>query len=902
MEDETPEQRALRTKLEDYRQKKEEERKNRLNWAARGSSADCTGAANVSGMSWFRYVASGASGGVSMLETITGTAKPFIVASTKDVLQAPINTSINAVTLEERLRSASKPRDVRFSAFGSTIPKTAGAPSAKATVPKAKSVSRVASSKSLGMAKAATAVGNGKPTVQTLKATNPSMIARRNAPPSKSAPPPPVSRKPTISKAASPRKSTVPNASNSTATTRPQKSNPSVSKIVTRSASNNTQAPTVSGSVPAREPSLTKTGLNTGPVEVQLEEPISPWHLAEANEIEDNIATLQHNEEHNLGALVREATLACLRQTPPQKAAVSSIGIQTSPALVEKLVEQFLREHQEARGLVEAASRSTTLIGYKEPKDPSYSTLSAFEPMHLHSTHFNAIGAVAEDADPNKGLYPDIPDFEPMEFDIPKAVEREGKIRSALLDIKNDAEFYREHIKTSPFHFFLSPIILRVVSVDQGYVIAEKEVDVPAVDCFTWLDAFTAYKNLGPSIGQALFQLLAISAFTSPRDDTDATMVRRVQFASDGRPRFIRQQPYLRKEFWMNWMWFEWKHGFFENSLNILYFGSAMLDNEETRAELQAFWQLCAERHNEELQDGENCPAEYSPPPPAMHILEPGQSPPLPSWTSEGGRNSQLDVTVTPSPPRSAYLEGRIRRPFADTPVFPETPLERIGIAALNNDVTPTPRNLGSLLRSGRQRVGSTPYPRKSDVYGEIIGMLGAMQLNDDGQAQEDAMEDVVTSENKENEVKTAVATPRAKKEGKKRIGVRFGPEVMEGSTVTLLTPVRAKKKEREGGYTNGRVVPSKLALTIHIFTALGVDAVLTPVRRSMRNYNENDYVITKSPVEDDVKIELREWEESTQIEDRRNADSSTLTEDKIARLLQEHGYAFVPNKVRSNQ
>ncbi|KNC99220.1 uncharacterized protein SPPG_05476 [Spizellomyces punctatus DAOM BR117] len=833
MEDETPEQRALRKKLEDYRQKKEEERKN----------------------------------------TKKGTAKPFVVAPSKDVLHAPINTSTN-----ERTRAASKPR---FSAFGSTIPRKPAAPSAKAAVPKTKSVARVASSNSLGTAKATGAVGNGKPALQNLKATSPSTTVRRNAPPSKSVPPPPVSRKPTISKAAPPRKSTIPSATNSTAPTRPQKSSASVSKIVTRAASKNTQAPIVSGSVPAREPPLTKTGFNKGRVEGQLEGSTQPRHLAGANEIEDNTAALQHNEERNLGALVREATLACLHQTPPRKAAVSSIGIQTSPALMERLVEQFLRDHQEARGLVEPTSRSTTLIGSTEPKGPSYPALSEFEATHLHSTYFNTKGDVTEDTDPNTSLYPDIPDFEPMEFDTPKAVDREGKIRSALLDIKTDAEFYKEHIKSSPFHFFLSPIILRVVNVDQGYVVAEKNVDVPLVDCFTWLDAFIAYQNFGPSIGQALFQLVAISAFRSRKHDTDAKVVRRVQFASEGRPRFIRQPPYLRKEFWMNWMWFEWKHGFFENSLNILYFGCGMFDNEETKAELQAYWQRCAERHNEELQNGENREAEYSPPPPAMHILEPGQSPPLPSWTSEGGRNSQLDMTVTPSPPRSAYLEGRIRRPFADTPVFPETPLEKIGIRALNNDVTPTPRNLGSLLRSGRQRVGSTPYPRKSDVYGEIIGMLGAMQLNDDGQAHEDAMEDVVTSENKENEVKSAVGTPRAKKEGKKRVGVRFGPEVMEGSTVTLLTPVRAKKKDRE---------------------ALGVDAVLTPVRRSMRNYNEDDYVITKTPAEDDVKTELREWEKSTQMQDRRNTDSSTLTEDKIARLLQEHGYAFVPNKALNVQ
>ena len=55
----------------------------------------------------------------------------------------------------------------------------------------------------------------------------------------------------------------------------------------------------------------------------------------------------------------------------------------------------------------------------------------------------------------------------------------------------------------------------------------------------------------------------------------------------------------------------------------------------------------------------------------------------------------------------------------------------------------------------------------------------------------------------------------------------------------------------------------------------LGVDSIITPVRRSLRFFQEEDYVA-----------------------DKENHPNQGATRDRVLHLLQTHGHAYVPNKV----
>jgi hypothetical protein len=84
----------------------------------------------------------------------------------------------------------------------------------------------------------------------------------------------------------------------------------------------------------------------------------------------------------------------------------------------------------------------------------------------------------------------------------------------------------------------------------------------------------------------------------------------------------------------------------------------------------------------------------------------------------------------------------------------------------------------------------------------------------------------------------------------KKKVGV---VTESDGSSITLLTPIKVKKKEKE---------------------ELGVSEVVTPVRRSRRLNNPDDFTPTASRVH---------------AEDQK---------ENIHLLLESHGYAYKPNPV----
>ena len=156
----------------------------------------------------------------------------------------------------------------------------------------------------------------------------------------------------------------------------------------------------------------------------------------------------------------------------------------------------------------------------------------------------------------------------------------------------------------------------------------------------------------------------------------------------------------------------------------------------------------------------------------------------------------------------------------------------------------------------------------KSTVQ-DLVGMLGNMSVHSPSAVQDEQKEKTIINRDLEWTLKDKVKT---EKERAQTIGVRLGSQG-DGSTLTFLTPVRAKKKDREG-YTIFRRFwhlpwsePSSNA-------ALGGESmVLTPVRRSARHFHESAQSLAHSD-----------------------------QEHRLESVLADHGYAYAPNPVCSSK
>ncbi|KAJ3287974.1 hypothetical protein HK104_008388 [Borealophlyctis nickersoniae] len=217
--------------------------------------------------------------------------------------------------------------------------------------------------------------------------------------------------------------------------------------------------------------------------------------------------------------------------------------------------------------------------------------------------------------------------------------------------------------------------------------------------------------------------------------------------------------------------------------------------------------------------------------------------------------SSATMFSASPFPPPQHLLQS-------SNPLYPETPVgpsdyfngsmdrETPNINAGGFETNPTtPAWFRSDNSEGGER-GRTPIPtaRKEESLREVVDMLGEMSIAKKLQRSTPAPEDV----KKELEwgIKDRIVEKLKGKDTPKTVGVKYGQE--EGSTVTVLTPVRAKKKDRE---------------------ALGVDTVLTPVRRSARHFRE-------APPNTEQK-----------------GNYSNNYDKELSQLLEGHGHAYVPNK-----
>lgn len=104
------------------------------------------------------------------------------------------------------------------------------------------------------------------------------------------------------------------------------------------------------------------------------------------------------------------------------------------------------------------------------------------------------------------------------------------------------------------------------------------------------------------------------------------------------------------------------------------------------------------------------------------------------------------------------------------------------------------------------------------------------------------------------------MSPPRKAKLGNQKLKIGV-PVADEGSTVTVLTPIRAKNRLKK---------------------ELGVEKVITPVRRSLRFHDEQDYI---SKVK---SIDNTENEGGNLVDDKKS---------KVKELLEDHEFAYVPNE-----
>ncbi|KAI9091706.1 hypothetical protein DFS34DRAFT_634605 [Phlyctochytrium arcticum] len=511
------------------------------------------------------------------------------------------------------------------------------------------------------------------------------------------------------------------------------------------------------------------------------------------------------------------------------------------------------QEPSEYVRLVDSARTVSNIGGTSGRPESLYPTLER-EP-------YNDLGidnGLAKTPDNSESLYPTLEE-QPYSV-VVKAVDfaLEKSKRDLHTTFQTDQLFYKEHIRTSPLRFLLTPTILRIINTSTGHCVKEDCIPIPCVSPLTWYDGFIAYKSGNAAVGRMIYSTLATTRCTEHTKGSYHITLR-----SNGELLYLKRSSIQMIEFWKSWIYFEWKLGHSSNAYDILAFALSILGSSHLEA-LEQFWQSCANtlaiEETFERQDQVTYPIASTPEAKPMAVDQ-DITPPLPSWTFEGYRSPQSQFAVTPSPPRSVFLEGKERN-FADTPVFPETPLQdlikRVG-ASSSATPTPTPRAFGSLLRSGRgpKLAGSTPFARRrADIYGDIMGKLQDMTLGSPmppSQHQEEEKENAAQQES------TIVKMEPGKVAKPPKVGVRFGPT--DGSRVTILTPVRTKKREKE---------------------LLGSEHVITPVRRSMRNFKEADYVTappSKNPLSDDP------------------ISTPTVAEPTTDRLLQNYGYAYKPNK-----
>ncbi|KAJ3032754.1 hypothetical protein HDV00_007161 [Rhizophlyctis rosea] len=418
-----------------------------------------------------------------------------------------------------------------------------------------------------------------------------------------------------------------------------------------------------------------------------------------------------------------------------------------------------------------------------------------------------------------------------------------------LKQLKEDREFYAAMIRDDPFHLYLcQPIILRVIDPMTGQMVAAHKTPILPLELWTWHDAESLAQANHVQNARLVFQKLAGTAGNVEHP--------RVMFPCREGRRIIWNHAWQHPLFWIRWAQYEEAWGEIEEAFVIMARAISVMVGDEMEAKLFQHLESLKARHAEILWS--SCSEESLS---FAHSVESIVNS-LDISIDDGYEDEDEDAPIkqeeedrrhSPPPPRTWYTEdikeGSQMPPLTAreyTPEYPSPPHPSAAFAPFERieflRPMSTPIKNRTIKRPPKAR------PSQKETVRDLVELLGDMAIKEERATSEGPE----TKRSIEAELEWGLKEPtKHKKEVlSKTVGVRLGPQV-DGSTVTVLTPVRAKKKDRE--------------------TYGGESVVLTPVRRSVRHFHEaaTPDVRSSEGVSDQVDFES---------------------------ILQDHGYAYAPN------
>ncbi|KAH6582873.1 hypothetical protein BASA61_008284 [Batrachochytrium salamandrivorans] len=385
------------------------------------------------------------------------------------------------------------------------------------------------------------------------------------------------------------------------------------------------------------------------------------------------------------------------------------------------------------------------------------------------------------------------------------------------------------------------------VSDSLGFTLCKYTVNLPTFNFFRLENALSAMHGGQHDVARAIFQIIASSSARA--DETVKT------FLGNGKWCIDKQHPTSTARFWIEWANLEELCGNRMAVLDIFDRGDESITKSSERDALRTELHTYILRSSEELGSSADDHARNAMdfdddlPIPVPMITDLSELTPRPKHSAQS-RSSHFSFTLASRTLGSSVLCNSYSDP------------QRVSI-------TPRARQAPIRLPISTKK---TPGLANTREMGDLVGMLDHLTLSTTALKQTNPMGAVCTKTPRSSKVVDSLSDG--------------GAGDLKGS-MTILTPVRANRKDRK---------------------SLGVDQVITPVRRSVRNFK--DSMIRASSSTQDLMEEEEVGEtldKGTPIEDTHNNSTSgalsiklelkALQNGSVAKLMDKFGYAFVPNK-----
>ncbi|KAH6577240.1 hypothetical protein BASA60_004175 [Batrachochytrium salamandrivorans] len=385
------------------------------------------------------------------------------------------------------------------------------------------------------------------------------------------------------------------------------------------------------------------------------------------------------------------------------------------------------------------------------------------------------------------------------------------------------------------------------VSDSLGFTLCKYTVNLPTFNFFRLENALSAMHGGQHDVARAIFQIIASSSARA--DETVKT------FLGNGKWCIDKQHPTSTARFWIEWANLEELCGNRMAVLDIFDRGDESITKSSERDALRTELHTYILRSSEELGSSADDHARNAMdfdddlPIPVPMITDLSELTPRPKHSAQS-RSSHFSFTLASRTLGSSVLCNSYSDP------------QRVSI-------TPRARQAPIRLPISTKKTHGLANTRE---MGDLVGMLDHLTLSTTALKQTNPIGAVCTKTPRSSKVVDSLSDG--------------GAGDLKGS-MTILTPVRANRKDRK---------------------SLGVDQVITPVRRSVRNFK--DSMIRASSSTQDLMEEEEVGEtldKGTPIEDTHNNSTSgalsiklelkALQNGSVAKLMDKFGYAFVPNK-----